>query len=99
MIETIKTPRGFVVGSFIDAYGVACSIQESSSVEPHLWLGCNDPNAKIFPGNNTGWHEYPLPPNVSCTTRMHINQEQAAALIPLLQHFVQTGQLPCEEQP
>lgn len=60
---------------------------------PLLWLGINDPNPKILPGNGTGWHDYPLPENVLCTTRMHLTQKQAKALIPLLQTFVKKGKL------
>lgn len=30
--------------------------------------------------------------------RMHLTQEQAAALVPLLQYFVETGDLPIEEE-
>lgn len=94
------TCRGFAIARFPDGYGYGCSIQESSAAsQPMLWLGVNNPNAKIFPGDNTGWHDYPLPDNVSCTTRMHLTQDHAAALIPLLQCFVDTGRLvrPTEE--
>ena len=37
------TSRGFRIASFKDANGEDCSIQESSSVLPRLWLGvqCN----------------------------------------------------------
>lgn len=89
------TQRGFLRGEFVDRYGVKCSIQESSlATERCIWLGVNDPNPKIFPGNNTGWHDYELPENVMCTTRMHLTQKMAAELIPLLQRFVETGELP-----
>lgn len=89
------TNRGFVMGEFTDGNGVKCSIQESSAAEqPMLWLGCDGPNPMQFPGNNTGWHPYQLPANVECTTRMHLTQEQAAELIPLLQFFVEHGELP-----
>lgn len=30
------------------------------------------------------------------TSRMHLNQEIAAELLPLLQHFVETGKLPAQ---
>jgi len=33
-------------------------------------------------------------PKCEAPTRMHLTQEMAAALIPLLQHFVETGELP-----
>lgn len=34
--------------SFEDTHGVACSIQDSSSVEPHIWLGIDVPEVSIL---------------------------------------------------
>ena len=34
--------------SFEDANGEACSIQDSSAVEPHIWLGINVPEAIVL---------------------------------------------------
>lgn len=69
------TSRGFAVEKFTDRNGESCSIQESSLAdEPAIWLGVDAPNPKIFPGDGTGWHDYPLPPNVQCSTRMHLTQ-------------------------
>lgn len=90
-----STKRGFRRGEFKDRNGEKCSIQESSEIsDGYLWLGVNDPNPKIFPGDNTGWHPYPLPPNVQCSTRMHLDRKTVKKLLPLLQHFVKTGYLP-----
>lgn len=61
--------RGFAYGEFIDNRLSCCSIQESSSVAPALWLGVSP-------------------------DRMHLSQEQVALLLPLLQHFAATGELP-----
>lgn len=97
-IDLSETNRGFLIGEFLDAYGAKCSIQESSVV-PHIWLGPSDPDPKICVGNGTGWQPYQLPENVHCTTRMHLNQRQAAALIQLLQRFVDTGSLQPTEEP
>ena len=44
----MKTNRGFEIQHFIDDYGVDCSIQESSSVDPHIWLGVNNPRISIM---------------------------------------------------
>lgn len=100
MSETLamtKTGRGFALAEFTDANGEACSLQKSSSaMEDKVWLGVNEPNPKIMPGDGTGWHPYPLPENVQCTTRMHLTREQVAALLPALRHFVATGELPDE---
>lgn len=39
---TMKTTsRGFARGEFLDLYGDACSIQESS-IGNAIWLGCNN---------------------------------------------------------
>ena len=93
-IKLTPTPRGFLRADFQDGNGEMCSIQESSAAEsPFIWLGVNDANPQIFPGDGTGWHPYPLPESVVCSTRMHLTQEQAAALIPHLQRFVETGRL------
>jgi len=77
-----RTERGFSAGDFTDLYGEACSIQESSlATDDALWLGCNK-----------GTHH-----EGDCMARMHLSREMAAALIPLLQHFVDTGYLPAAE--
>jgi hypothetical protein len=78
-IALAPTERGFLRGEFRDANGDAGSIQESSvATEPMLWLGQD---------NVTN----PNGERVPC--RMHLTQELAAALIPLLQRFVATGGL------
>ena len=94
-----KTCRGFEVGNFKDSYGTKCSIQESSSAEEaHIWLGCDDANPRILAchvngGVANGWVDYPVHPEASFTTRMHLTVEMAEALIPILQKFVKTGGL------
>lgn len=44
----MKTNRGFELNHFTDDYGVDCSIQESSAVEPHIWLGVHHPRICIM---------------------------------------------------
>lgn len=44
----MKTNRGFEIQFFKDDYGVECSIQESGSVEPHLWLGIAHNDVKVM---------------------------------------------------
>ena len=94
------TERGFVLYEFVDRYDEQCSLQESSLAEEAcIWLGISPVQLKVF-----GWHpEYPArcrdmteaeAANIHAHGRMHLTQEQAADLIPLLQHFVDTGQLP-----
>lgn len=77
-MNTEMTQRGFRYHSFKDRYDAECSIQESSLSEPTIWLGMD-----------TGSHHLG-----ECCARMHLTQEMAAELIPLLQHFVETGYLP-----
>lgn len=76
--ETQLTERGFARADFKDRNGEDCSIQESSiATEYCLWLG-----------QNSGTHH-----QGHCLARMHLTQAHAAALIPLLQNFVETGRL------
>lgn len=72
--------RSFLGGSFIDRSGESCSIQESSlATEACLWLGQDNPTY-----DRVGRF---------CGCRMHLTQQMAAELIPLLQRFVETGEL------
>lgn len=100
-----KTDRGFPVITFTDRYGDQCSIQESSlATEAAIWIGLDDANPQIMwadakaSGVETdatcGWVPYPIPKEVLLSTRMHLTQEQVADLIPVLQHFADTGRLP-----
>lgn len=77
-----KTNRGFLVGKFTDAYGANCSIQESSIVEPHIWLGSDDDQQRHHVTGEL------------MSTRMHLSQEQVRELLPLLTYFAETGYLP-----
>lgn len=99
-----KTSRGFAIAHFDDLYGAKCSIQKSSlATDDAIWLGVDDANPKILASQaksvgittdvKTGWIDYPVPEQVLLTTRMHLNREQVAALLPLLQRFVDTGEL------
>lgn len=76
-----KTSRGFAIVEFVDAYGKECSLQESSLVEPHIWLGCK---------NNTQPHHVT---GEMTSPRMHLSQQQVKELLPLLKKFAKTGEL------
>lgn len=98
-----KTIRGFSVTTFFDRYGHECSIQKSSLASEHcIWFGPNNANPQIMasmtPEGGTGWVPYPIPDNVSLYTRMHLTQENVRDLLPLLQHFAETGELPEQKQ-
>ena len=103
-VEKKYTDRGFGYTEFDDLYGHKCSIQESSiaTVEA-IWFGVDDAEPKIMASdaNNfgveteetCGWVTYPIPEEVLISTRMHLSKEQVKNLIPVLEHFVQTGEL------
>ena len=76
-----KTSRGFIYYEFKDTYDEDCSIQESSSIDPHLWLG-QDNGGKL--------HHVTLEP---LGARMHVDKKIAKKLIKLLTKFVETGRL------
>lgn len=105
MITWSLTPRFFRIGTFKDRYKKDCSIQESSLAEEAcLWLGIDKAEPQIMATDaiklgmdtkgQTGWVPYPLPEEVTFNTRMHLTQEMAEELIPILAYFVKTGYLP-----
>lgn len=87
------TQRGFGIINFTDDYGKSCSLQKSSSAEGEkIWLGIDKaPVMHCIRGE--GWKDFPLPEGVEIFSRMHLTQEQVAALLPYLQNFVETGEL------
>ena len=90
-LKKTKTSRGFGLFKFKDKYGVSCSLQDSSlATEPAIWLGVDDPNPQILT-TDKGWQPYPIPEAVLIKTRMHLTQQQVIALLPILQHFAETG--------
>jgi len=103
MKQTI-TDRGFEYIDFEDSYNNNCSIQKSSLAdEDTIWFGINNIEPKIMAQDakkvgikteqEVGWIEYPIPKEVFINTRMHLNQEQVKELIPILQKFVETGEI------
>ena len=104
-----KSNRGFSMLWFEDDYGVECSLQESSSIEPHIWLGVHNPTHKIrFKDserlglglkkeceecNEYGWCDFPIPKEVSVFSRMHLNREQAKALGKKLLQYARKSKL------
>jgi len=97
-MERTSTPRGFALRKFSDLYGASCSIQKSSlATDDAIWLGVDDADPQILASKvregATGWVKYPIPEDVLLTTRMHLNREQVAELLPVLQKFVDTGEI------
>lgn len=109
-MKTSVTQRGFGIINFTDRYGEGCSIQKSSlASEDAIWFGIDDPAPKIMASQaplhgvdtdaTVGWVEYPIPKEVLVSTRMHLTREQVAELLPVLQHFVATGDVVIGELP
>jgi len=77
-----KTARGFPYAKFVDRYGQQCSIQISSLADDRcIWLGSDEEQKR-----------HPVTGEL-LTTRMHLNQDDVRALLPLLERFVETGEL------
>lgn len=101
-IKMGRTGRGFVTGNFQDRYRTECSIQESSlATEAAIWLGIDGPKISVLKdgkwvefGPDDLFPEEAADGNVSLNGRMHLTVDMAKTLIPLLQHFVETGELP-----
>ena len=79
------TNRGFDLVEFEDAYDQRCSLQKSSLVDPHIWLGVDNTGPRLL-GPNGG-------PNEQVNARMHLTPEQVEKLLPYLLKFVETGEI------
>lgn len=103
-IGVADTSRGFGKLNFRDRYGVACSIQASSlATDTCIWFGADHIGLKKFtPYGNPSWQDVDTSRDEatgvmwSANTRMHLNREQVRALLPILQHFVNTGEVDLE---
>jgi hypothetical protein len=80
------TQRGFSLAEFTDRYGQKCSIQKSSlATEDAIWLGIANTGPHIKgPGGEM---------NEDICARMHLTVKQVKTLLPLLNKFVETGEL------
>ncbi len=85
------TSRGFARYDFKDWNGDACSLQMSSAIASVtrdgdtidvecIWLGCDHETIHHVTGER-------------CGARMHLTREQVAALLPILQRFVDSGEI------
>lgn len=89
-----KTNRGFSIDKFMDLYGEECSIQKSSlATEDAIWIGVDNPKLTVFEENKGKYINTPMPECFMVSSRMHLNRDQVADLIPILQAFVDTGEL------
>lgn len=74
-----KTERGFCYKEFTDRYGCKCSLQESSLVDPSIWLGPNEIQSDEF---KTEFKSQPY-------TRMHLSYKQVQELVEDLQAWLE----------
>jgi hypothetical protein len=99
-----QTQRGFPLIKFNDHYDSPCTIQVSSAAEYEaIWIGLDDANPQVLASRaehlgmkvdeTTGWVPYPVPEDVLLSTRMHLTRDEVAELLPILQRFVETGEL------
>jgi hypothetical protein len=95
MIPITHTQRGFAIGEFTDRYNKKCKIQKSSlATEDCIWLGITEPRLTVFEDEKKGKYlETDIPKNWSVDSIMHLTREQVAELLPILQAFVETGEI------
>lgn len=109
-----RTNRGFELVEFEDRYQIPCSLQASSLADYErpgtsaVWLGPNDARPMVLASEaasvgistteTTGWVPYPVPENVSLTTRAHLSRGQVEALINHLSAWLKTGSFAISER-
>lgn len=94
-----RTKRGFSYKNFKDGNGIDCSIQKSSSaMRDMIWLGADDIGLKKFIPFD-GWKDIATEDNhitgisYVANNRMHLGRKEVKKLLPLLQKFVETGEI------
>jgi hypothetical protein len=98
-MKLTKTTRDFERIQFEDHYGESCSIQYSSLATANaIWFGLDSVTPKVMASSLrpdlTGWVTLPLPEGTMLSARMHLTRDQVAELLPILQYFAETGNLP-----
>jgi hypothetical protein len=95
-MQKTYTQRGFGRYEFVEDNGAECSLQLSSS-GTRIWLGCNNIGLKVgYPWREVSEEEIKIAFNgkeLVSNSRMHLSVDQVKALIPILQRFVQTGDI------
>lgn len=92
--EIGKTERGFDFYSFTDANGERCTLQKSSSGNDELvWLGVEGKVLRSSGIEGVGMIPVPLNEEFLVIARMHLNREMARKLLPMLQNFVEIGEM------
>lgn len=96
-MEILNTERGFAFADFEDANGSKCSIQKSSAaMHDAIWLGIEVPYINVM--IDGAWKDIHLPDEAVIGSRMHLTQKMVKELLPMLQRFVDTGELPASKE-
>jgi hypothetical protein len=93
-----KTDRGFALRRFKDRIGVECTIQKSSiATEDCIWLGAERIGLQIgHPWKDISEEEIKAKFNAEhliANNRMHLTIKQVKKLLPILNKFVETGEI------
>ncbi len=63
-------------------------------MDDNIWLGIDKPKLTVFEDENMGKYiETVIPKTWMVDSRMHLSRKQVAELLPILQKFVETGEL------
>jgi len=102
-MEVKQTSRGFYYYEFTAADGEKCNIQKSSSaMDDYIWFGYEKIGLKGFiPFGDPAWRDVTEQQikekfgfeNIIANNRMHLSREQVKNLLPILQKFVDTGEI------
>ena len=98
-MKASKTQRGFSKIEFKDHNKVECSIQKSSlATDEAIWFGANKLGVQEFKAGK-GWidrkdlDKHEMEHHFVGNNRMHLTRDQVAKLLPILNRFVETGDL------
>ncbi len=91
-MKKTQTCRGFDIINFKDSYKVDCTLQKSSTVDSHIWLGPSKNTVQELTGD--GWKTNELKKNQQIyPERMHLTRIQVLKLIPHLIKFIILGEI------
>ena len=97
-----KTNRGFAIVQFQDFNDTECSLQKSSiATEDCIWFGANKIGVREFVAfrqpdawtDRPEFDEHTTEHHFVANNRMHLTRQQVSELLPMLNKFVETGEL------
>jgi hypothetical protein len=98
-MKSKKTQRGFALYEFTDRNGEKCKIQKSSiATEDAIWLGSDKLRVQEFVAyREPAWQdvefEHTEKHHFIGNNSMHLTRKQVKKLLPILQKFVETGDI------